>query len=52
MARCPFCDYEDGASSFKLLRSSWRYRFYEATPPRSGRAWLPVVKPKAGGALR
>jgi len=29
MARCPYCGYEADASSFKLLRSPWRYRFYE-----------------------
>jgi len=29
MARCPFCGYEADASGFRLLRSPWRFRFYE-----------------------
>ncbi|MEM3974745.1 MAG: hypothetical protein QW320_10295 [Ignisphaera sp.] len=27
--KCPFCGFEADASSFKLLREPWRFRFYE-----------------------
>jgi len=29
MARCPYCGYGADVSGFRLLRSPWRYRFYE-----------------------
>ncbi|MEM3938011.1 MAG: hypothetical protein QW373_05365 [Desulfurococcaceae archaeon] len=29
MVKCPFCGFESDASSFKLLREPWRFRFYE-----------------------
>jgi len=27
--KCPYCGYEGEASEFRLLKSPWRFRFYE-----------------------
>ena len=29
MVKCPFCGFEADANNFKLLRGTWRFRFYE-----------------------
>ena len=29
MVKCPFCGYEANISQFKLLRNTWKFRFYE-----------------------
>jgi len=55
MARCPFCGHEADASSFKLLRSPWRFRFYEVRMlecPRCGKVfnYYRGVSPKTGRA--
>jgi len=28
MVKCPFCGYEADLNQFKLIRDSWRFRFY------------------------
>jgi len=55
MARCPYCGHEADVSGFRLLRSPWRFRFYEVKRlecPRCGRVsnYYRGVSPKTGRA--